>query len=151
MVYMFTKDEVCLLGLGFSMSCSKPYFGWGFRVFGWALNLEKVCTLAQNAVGAGFRRRRERFLLCCNLERVGDERRKGRSGMGSAHMSALLRNSYNGPRAGGWSFTASNTHHVGGQQERRRRFSVSSGEDSGRREMEGVPSKRREPYGKVCF
>jgi len=50
----------------------------------------------------------------------------------------LLRNPYNGLRAGGWSFTASNTRHVGGQEERWRRFSVSSGEDSGMREMEGV-------------
>jgi hypothetical protein len=57
----------------------------------------------------------------------------------------LLRNPYNGLRAGGWSFTASNTRHVEGQQERRRRFLVSSGEDSGRKEMEGVPLKRREP------
>ncbi|CAM6051445.1 unnamed protein product [Sphagnum compactum] len=57
----------------------------------------------------------------------------------------LLRNPYNRLRAGGWSFTASNTCHVGGQQERQRRFSVLSGEDSGRKEMEGVPSKRREP------
>ncbi|CAK9190285.1 unnamed protein product [Sphagnum troendelagicum] len=67
--------------------------------------------------------------------------------MGSAlARPPLLRNPYNRLRAGGWSFTASNTRHVGGQQERRRRFSVSSGEDSGRKEMEGVHSKRREPY-----
>jgi hypothetical protein len=66
--------------------------------------------------------------------------------MGSAlALPPLLRNPYNGLRAKGWSFTASNTRHVGGQQERRRRFSVSNGEDSGRKEMEGVPTKRREP------
>jgi hypothetical protein len=57
----------------------------------------------------------------------------------------LLRNPYNGPRAGGWSFTTSNTRHVGGQQERRRRFSVSSGEDSGRREIDTLPSHGVKP------
>jgi len=66
--------------------------------------------------------------------------------MGSAlARPPFLRNPYNGLRVGGWSFTASNTRHIGGQQERQRRFSVSSGEDSGRKEMERVPSKRREP------
>jgi hypothetical protein len=59
----------------------------------------------------------------------------------------LLHNLYNGLGAGGLSFTALNTHHVGGQQERLtsverlRRFLGSSREDSGSREMEEVPSK----------
>jgi solute carrier family 25 protein 39/40 len=53
----------------------------------------------------------------------------------------LLHNLHNGLGAGGLSFTALNTHHVGGQQEILRRFLVSSREDSGSREMEEVPSK----------
>ncbi|KAH9534344.1 hypothetical protein CY35_17G001000 [Sphagnum magellanicum] len=59
----------------------------------------------------------------------------------------LLHNLYNGLGAGGLSFTALNTHHVGGQQERLtsverlRRFLGSSREDSGSMEMKEVPSK----------
>jgi hypothetical protein len=59
----------------------------------------------------------------------------------------LLHNLHNGLGAGGLSFTALNTCHVGGRQEkltsveRWRRFLVSSREDSGSREMEEVPSK----------
>jgi hypothetical protein len=59
----------------------------------------------------------------------------------------LLHNLYNGLGAGALSFTALNTHHVGGQQERLtsverlRLFLGSSREDSGSVEMEEVPSK----------
>jgi hypothetical protein len=60
----------------------------------------------------------------------------------------LLHNLYNGlGAAGALSFTALNTHHVGGQQERLtsverlRLFLGSSREDSGSMEMEEVPSK----------
>ncbi len=84
-------------------------------------------------------------LVATSDERGTREERAGAEWAARLHGRPLLRNPYDGLKAGGWSFTASNTRHVGGRQERQRRFSVSSGEDSGRKEMEGVPSKWKEP------
>ncbi len=56
---------------------------WPFRAGGrkpQALNLGKARTSAQNAVGVGFGRRRERFVLCCNIWTSGWGRREERAG-----------------------------------------------------------------------
>ncbi len=56
---------------------------WPFRAGGrkpQALNLGKARTSAQNVVGAGFGRRRERFVSCCNIWTSGWGRREERAG-----------------------------------------------------------------------